>query len=503
MFNFFRKKLKDTVSKISKEIDEKAEGREEIVEVKEPEEKAEEKKGFFTKLKEKFLKREEKLEENIEKEVVTKEEIEIAEKKINEENKSEKKKETPKQEETFVTEEKKEEKKYDIKPEIKIEEHHISQKPHETHMGKEKHLREELKNLAKTKEFGKPTEVKKKTLLESEIPIKTKEPKEGLEKEREPEKANEAQKKLDIQEMPEEVTEEEPKKKGFFNAIKEKIITKKINESQFEDIFWNLELVLMENNVAVEVISKIKEDLKNDIVEKSIIRNKIEKTIEDSLKNSIRDLFKKEKFDFLTKIREKKPFVICFFGINGSGKTTSIAKIAKLIKNNKLSCVLAASDTFRAASIEQLQMHANKLGIKMIKHDYGSDPAAVAYDAIEHAKSKNIDVVLIDTAGRMHSNVNLSDEMKKIVRVSKPDLKIFVGEAITGNDCIEQAKTFNEAIGIDAIILAKADIDEKGGAAVSVSYVTGKPIIYLGTGQEYDDLQKFDSDVILSNLGLT
>jgi len=199
---------------------------------------------------------------------------------------------------------------------------------------------------------------------------------------------------------------------------------------------------------------------------------------------------------------QSKPYTLCFVGINGSGKTTTIAKVAKLLLNNNLSVVLAAADTFRAAAIDQLQIHADNLGVKLIKHDYGSDPAAVAYDAIAHAKSKNIDVVLIDTAGRMHSNINLTDEMKKIIRVANPDLKVFVGESITGNDCVEQAKTFNEAIEIDAIILSKADVDEKGGAAVSVSYVTGKPIIYIGIGQEYEDLKKFNSDEILNNLGL-
>jgi fused signal recognition particle receptor len=169
---------------------------------------------------------------------------------------------------------------------------------------------------------------------------------------------------------------------------------------------------------------------------------------------------------------------------------------------NKLSCVLAASDTFRAASQEQLQVHADKLGVKMIKHDYGADPAAVAFDAIKMAKAKNIDVVLIDTAGRLHSNINLMDELKKIERVAKPDITIFVGESITGNDCIEQAVKFNEAIDFDAIILTKADVDEKGGAAISVSYVTKKPIIYLGTGQKYEDLKAFDPKIIIESLGL-
>ena len=205
----------------------------------------------------------------------------------------------------------------------------------------------------------------------------------------------------------------------------------------------------------------------------------------------------------MEKIRkEEKPFVIAFFGVNGSGKTTTIAKIADLLNKNKISCVLAASDTFRAASIEQLQIHADRLRIKLIKHDYGSDPAAVAFDAVKHAKAKNIDVVLIDTAGRLHSNVNLMDELKKVVKVAKPDLNIFVGESIAGNDCVEQAKTFNEAVGIDGIILAKADIDKKGGAAISVSYVTKKPIIYLGMGQEYFDLKEFEPNLIVEGLGL-
>ena len=297
---------------------------------------------------------------------------------------------------------------------------------------------------------------------------------------------------------------EESSSKGFFSKVKEAITTTKISREKFEELFWDIEMALMENNVAVEVIEKIKTDLSSEIVDKPISRAGIEKTIESTLKNSILELFDAAGMDILLEIKNKKekPYVIAFFGINGSGKTTSIAKMARMLSKNKLSCVIAAADTFRAASIEQLAHHGEKLGVKVIKHDYGSDPAAVAFDAIKHAKSKNIDVVLIDTAGRMHSNKNLAEEMTKIVRVSKSDIKIFVGESITGNDCVEQAKTFNEAIGIDGIILSKVDIDEKGGAAVSVSYVTKKPIIYLGTGQEYDDLKSFDSEIIIKNLGL-
>ena len=304
-------------------------------------------------------------------------------------------------------------------------------------------------------------------------------------------------------EIKEKIIYEEPEK-GFFEKVKEKIITTKINEEQFEKLFWDLELALMENNVAIEVIEKIKNDLKEQIVEKPIKRTKVEETIQETLKSSIEDLFEISSIDLINEIKNKKekPYVIAFFGINGSGKTTSIAKIAKMLKDNNISSVLAASDTFRAASIEQLQQHADKVGVKVIKHNYGADPAAVAFDAIKHAKSKGIDVVLVDTAGRMHSNVNLIDELKKITRVAKPDLKIFVGESIAGNDCVNQAQEFNEAVGIDGIILAKADVDEKGGAAVSVSFVTKKPILYLGTGQKYSDLQSFEPEIVIKNLGL-
>jgi fused signal recognition particle receptor len=312
-------------------------------------------------------------------------------------------------------------------------------------------------------------------------------------------------KKKKIEEKPRDIIQENPKikeKKGIFSRVTTQITTKKIDESKFEELFWDLELALLENNVAVEVIEKIKKDLKDILVGKPLTRTKIFETINKTLKNSIKDILEIDKIDFLKTIKKKKPYVICFVGINGSGKTTSIAKVAKLLQNNKISCVMAAADTFRAAAIDQIQYHADKLGIKLIKQDYGSDPAAVAFDAIKHAEAKHIDVVLIDTAGRMHSNQNLQDEMKKIIRVAKPDMKIFVGESITGNDCTEQAKQFNESIDIDGIILSKQDIDEKGGAALSVSYITKKPILYIGTGQEYDDLEEFNFNIILDNLGL-
>jgi fused signal recognition particle receptor len=176
--------------------------------------------------------------------------------------------------------------------------------------------------------------------------------------------------------------------------------------------------------------------------------------------------------------------------------------MAQLFKKNNLIPVIAAADTFRAAAIQQIEEHAIKLNVKLIKHDYGSDPAAVAFDAISYAKAKCVDIVMIDTAGRLHSNTNLMQEMSKIVRVAKPDLKLFIGESITGNDCVEQARQFNETIGIDGIILSKADIDDKGGAAISVSYITGKPILYIGTGQNYDDIEEFKPEMVTRSLGL-
>jgi len=385
------------------------------------------------------------------------------------------------------------------KPEEVKEE--VKEKPVEEKKIKEK-LKEEKKKVEQAKE--KPKEEKREVKeLKEEIKRKVKE-KPTEEGKKEIEKVFEKEEKPEkVEEIKEQLVEEEPeKKKGFFQKITEVISKKALSERQFDDLFFELEVVLMENNVAIEVIEKIKQDLKQELVEKPILRKKVKDTIIKTLKKSLNELFIVDKINPVEKETANNPFIICFVGLNGSGKTTTIAKICKLLQKNKLKCVIAAADTFRAASIEQLQIHADKLGVRMIKHDYGSDSAAVAYDAIKYAQAKKQDVVLIDTAGRLHSNVNLMDEVKKLVRIAKPDLTLFVGESITGNDCVEQAKKFNEIVGIDGIILAKSDVDEKGGAAISVSYVTKKPILYLGTGQEYDDLKEFDPGLIISGIGL-
>jgi len=194
------------------------------------------------------------------------------------------------------------------------------------------------------------------------------------------------------------------------------------------------------------------------------------------------------------------PYVIVFFGTNGTGKTTTIAKIAHYLKKNDISSVAVASDTFRAGAIEQLSYHMKNIGIRVIKHDYKSDPASVCFDAIKHAKAKNIDVVLVDTAGRQVNDKNLMIEMQKIVRISQPDLKVFVGDSLAGNDALYQVKEFKKLVGVDTNILTKFDADAKGGAALSISFETKVPIIFIGVGQKYEDLNPFDIDLFVSNI---
>lgn len=299
---------------------------------------------------------------------------------------------------------------------------------------------------------------------------------------------------------------EEEEKKGFFKKIFSGVSKIKISEEEFESYKEDLEMILLENNVALEVSDKIIQQLKESIVGKEFLKKEIEGQIKESLKDIIYKILI-EPFDLIERIKDKKlsghkPYVILFCGINGTGKTTSIAKFGNLLKEKKISCVFAAGDTFRAASIEQLKKHGTKLNIEVIAHEYGTDPASVGFDAIKYAEKNHIDVVLIDTAGRMHTEKNLMAQVEKIAKVCNPDTKIFVGESITGNDIIEQIKTFNQSVKIDGIILSKADIDEKGGTALSVGYTTEKPILYLGVGQGYKDLQKFDKNKFVESLGL-
>ena len=298
------------------------------------------------------------------------------------------------------------------------------------------------------------------------------------------------------------------KLRGAINNAVTKATTKELTDKNLSDAVWELQLVLIQNDVAVEVAEHICELTKKTILGSRTGRlENLTKLFRSAVYDSVIEVLTPEYpldlLEFAKKRRDEgDTTTILFVGVNGTGKTTTLAKLAHLYKENGFSVVIAAGDTFRAGSIEQLVKHAERLDIRVIKHDYGSDAAAVAYDAIAHAKAKHIDIVLIDSAGRMQSNKNLLQEMKKMARVAEPDLKIFVGDALAGNDALSQAKEFNDAIGIDGAILTKIDADPSGGAALSVAFITGRPVVYVGIGQGYEDLQRFDPEWLAQRLML-
>ena len=310
-------------------------------------------------------------------------------------------------------------------------------------------------------------------------------------------------KSIDSDKLDESIEEkvEDKSNKGLLSKITGTFTEKTLGADFLKDVLWDLELALLENNVAQEVAEKITIDIKEKLVGRSVKRSEAEKIIHDILKSNITTILDKPKIDFENAIKEKngEPLVITVIGFNGAGKTTSLAKLANYFKTKNHVCVFAAADSFRVAAIEQLEEHATKLGVKMIKHKYGADPAAVIYDAVAHAKARHIDVVLADTAGRVHTDKNLIAELEKIIRINKPDFKFLVVEAIAGNDVVEQARVF-DTVGIDGIILTKWDVDEKGGAALSLCHTLGKPIVFLGTGQEYDDFIEFDAKKIIDSI---
>jgi fused signal recognition particle receptor len=303
------------------------------------------------------------------------------------------------------------------------------------------------------------------------------------------------------EEAPEKILEEEElepseeEKSSLFSFVRHKTIS----EKDVDDILFELEMSLLEGDVALEVSEQIIKTVKEDLVGRKIKRRSdVAKFTKNALKKAISDILSVDSKSIKEMIAERRkegePLKIMFVGINGSGKTTTISKIADYFLRNGYTPVIAASDTFRAGAIEQITHHADKIGIKIIKHKKGADPAAVAFDAVQHAQARKKDLVLVDTAGRMQTNVNLMDEMKKIKRVISPDLIIYVGDALTGNDAVEQARKFDDAVGVDGIILTKADADAKGGAALSIGYVIQKPILFLGTGQSYGDIIEFRPD---------
>ncbi|MEM4503504.1 MAG: signal recognition particle-docking protein FtsY [Archaeoglobaceae archaeon] len=269
-----------------------------------------------------------------------------------------------------------------------------------------------------------------------------------------------------------------------------------ISEEKVDEVLDELEIVLLESDVALDAVAEIRERMKTRLAgRRKKITESLYQIVESELKQTLIEILEKNYFDLEAEIerrlKEKKPLNVVFVGVNGTGKTTTIAKMARRLMD-KYSVVIAAADTFRAGAIEQIEEHAKRLGLKVVKHKPGSDPSAVIFDAIKHAESKGIDIVLSDTAGRMHTKKNLLDQLEKIKRVTKPDFIIFVDESIAGNDAVERARMFNESVGIDGTILTKIDADAKGGTAISIVIATQKPVLYLGTGQSYEDLVKFE-----------
>lgn len=277
----------------------------------------------------------------------------------------------------------------------------------------------------------------------------------------------------------------------------------RIKEGHLEDVLDDLEIVLLQSDVALPVVERLRKDLRKELEGRKLkVGTDVGEAIRSRLEASVREMLTRPGVDLVATARahQPKPYVVLFVGVNGTGKTTTIAKLALRLRDAGVGVAIAASDTFRAGAIEQLLVHGERLGIKVVRQQEGSDPAAVAFDAVEHARARHLDVVLVDTAGRQHTNENLIQEAKKIRRVVSPQLTVFVGDALSGNDLVEQAKLFDAALGVDAMILTKLDADAKGGGALSAAYVLKKPILFVGVGQAYADLQPFDPEWMVRRL---
>ncbi|MFC6768989.1 signal recognition particle-docking protein FtsY, partial [Natrinema soli] len=290
---------------------------------------------------------------------------------------------------------------------------------------------------------------------------------------------------------------------GFGTKAKSLVKGKFVIEAEdLEGPLSELEMALLSSDVEMGVAEEILDNIRDELVgETRTFTTSTGAVVEEALRNAIYDVISVGQFDFDERIAAAdKPVTIIFTGVNGVGKTTSIAKLSRYFEERGYSTVMANGDTYRAGANEQIQEHADALGTKCISHEQGGDPAAVLYDAVEYAEANDVDIVLGDTAGRLHTDEGLMDQLEKIGRVVDPDMTLFVDEAVAGQDAVNRAREFNEAAEIDGAILTKADADSNGGAAISVAHVTGKPILFLGVGQGYDDLERFDPDEMADRL---
>ena len=273
-----------------------------------------------------------------------------------------------------------------------------------------------------------------------------------------------------------------------------------------DDLLEELEWMLLESDISSEAVTSVLDALRKSLIGARLRRGaELAKVLEAALKRALRNLLSAGYWDFDASIQSfldqgDSPVVVMLVGVNGTGKTTTAAKIAHRLQSNGHSVIAAAGDTFRAGAIQQLESHCENLGIRCISSQRGGDAAAIARDAIESAKAKNIDVVLVDTAGRMQNKTNLMKELEKVRRVANPHLVLFVGDALAGNDAVDQAKMFQEMMRFDGAVLSKMDTDAKGGAGLSIAFATGRPIVFAGIGQGYDDLLQFDPDWLLDEM---
>jgi len=274
-----------------------------------------------------------------------------------------------------------------------------------------------------------------------------------------------------------------------------------VSENDLDEALSELEMTLLESDVALPATDAIIASVQKNLVGRHRkIGESVDALVVNALKGALLDVLGSgfDLKEYITK--HERPVKILFTGVNGTGKTTTVAKIGYYLKKEGFTVVIGAGDTYRAGAIEQISVHAERIGIKVIQHQEGADPSAVLFDAVQYAQSHKLDVVLADTAGRFHNKANLMSQLEKIKRVMKPDLVVYVDEAVAGNDAVTRAFEFDKTVGADAVVLTKADMDSRGGAAISIAHTIGKPLMFLGVGQAYDDILPFEPAKVVDEL---